>query len=52
MSGEVRRPAIYELKDGDTAAELLELAGGLTPEADARPARIERIAEQARARRR
>ena len=45
-SGEVRRPAIYELKDGDTAAELLRLAGGLTPEADARTARIERVADQ------
>jgi polysaccharide biosynthesis/export protein len=45
-TGEVRRPAIYEIKDGDTAAELLRLAGGLTPEADARTARIERVAEQ------
>ncbi|HEY8264965.1 MAG TPA: SLBB domain-containing protein, partial [Steroidobacteraceae bacterium] len=45
-TGEVRRPAIYELKDGDTAAELLRLAGGLTPEADARTARVERVADQ------
>jgi len=45
-SGEVRRPAIYELKDGDTAAELLRLAGGLTPEADARTARVERVADR------
>jgi protein involved in polysaccharide export with SLBB domain len=44
-TGEVRRPAIYELKEGDTAARLLQLAGGLTPEADARTARIERIAD-------
>jgi polysaccharide export outer membrane protein len=45
-SGEVRRPAIYELKDGDTAAELLKVAGGLTPEADARTARVERVADR------
>lgn len=45
-TGEVRRPAIYELKEGDTAAQLLQLAGGLTPEADARTARIERIADR------
>jgi protein involved in polysaccharide export with SLBB domain len=30
LSGEVRRPAIYELKNEVTAAELLELGGGLT----------------------
>jgi polysaccharide biosynthesis/export protein len=45
-TGEVRRPAIYEMKDGDTAAQLLRLAGGLTPEADARTARIERIEDR------
>ena len=45
-TGEVQRPAIYELKDGDSAAELLRLAGGLTPEADARTARIDRVADR------
>lgn len=44
--GEVRRPAIYELKGESTAAELVTLAGGLTPEADARLATIERIDER------
>src|SRR6185295_11680403 len=34
LSGEVRRPAIYELKNETTAAELVKLGGGLTPEAD------------------
>jgi len=34
VSGEVRRPAIYELKGNATLAGLLDLAGGLTPEAD------------------
>ncbi|MGH8236556.1 MAG: polysaccharide biosynthesis/export family protein, partial [Steroidobacteraceae bacterium] len=34
LGGEVRRPAIYELKDETTASQLLQLAGGFTPEAD------------------
>ncbi|NDE88180.1 MAG: hypothetical protein EB048_11430, partial [Gammaproteobacteria bacterium] len=34
MSGEVRRPAVYELKGNSTLAALLDLAGGLTAEAD------------------
>ena len=33
-AGEVRRPAIYELKDETTASELLRLGGGLMPDAD------------------
>ena len=44
--GEVRRPAIYELVGETTAAELVALAGGLTPEADARLATVERIDER------
>ncbi len=43
IEGEVRRPAIYELGGNSTAADLLYLAGGLTPEADPRIARITRI---------
>jgi polysaccharide export outer membrane protein len=46
LGGEVRRPAIYELKDEVTAAELIELGGGLTPEADASLATLERINDQ------
>jgi polysaccharide export outer membrane protein len=42
-TGEVRRPAIYELKAGETAEDLVRIAGGLTPEADAATARVERI---------
>ncbi len=45
-TGEVRRPAIYELREGDTAANLVRLAGGLTPEADARTVRVERVDNQ------
>lgn len=44
--GEVRRPAIYELSEGDSTATLIRLAGGLTPEADARKVRIERVDNQ------
>ena len=43
LSGEVRRPAIYELKSETTAAELLQLGGGLTPDADPVVATLERI---------
>ena len=35
INGEVRRPAIYELKGESTVAGLVQLAGGLTAEADA-----------------
>jgi protein involved in polysaccharide export with SLBB domain len=41
--GEVRRPAIYELKSENTAAQIVELAGGLDADADGRLAELERI---------
>ena len=44
VSGEVRRPAIYEFKQEKTVGELLDLAGGLLPGAFARLARIDRVA--------
>ena len=43
ISGEVRRPAIYELKGESKASDLLYLAGGLLPDADPRTATVERI---------
>lgn len=43
IDGEVRRPAIYEVKRESTLADLLELAGGLTPEADLSDAMLTRI---------
>jgi len=46
ISGEVRRPAIYEVKDGARAADLLQLSGGLTPNADPRTARLNRVADR------
>jgi polysaccharide biosynthesis/export protein len=41
--GAVRRPAIYELKKEKTAEQLVEIAGGLSPDADATIAQLERI---------
>jgi polysaccharide biosynthesis/export protein len=41
--GAVRRPAIYELKKENTAEQLVEIAGGLSPDADAGLAQLERI---------
>jgi polysaccharide export outer membrane protein len=46
ITGEIRRPAIYELDGESTAADLIQLGGGLTPEADPRLAKLERIDEQ------
>lgn len=44
--GKIRRPAIYELKHDETAADLLHFGGGLAPSADPRLARLERIDER------
>jgi polysaccharide export outer membrane protein len=41
--GAVRRPAIYELKNERTAAQLVEMAGGLSPDADGSVAQLEHI---------
>ena len=41
--GAVRRPAIYELKKEKTAEQIVEIAGGLAPDADAGLAQLERI---------
>jgi polysaccharide biosynthesis/export protein len=43
IGGEVRRPAIYELRAGDTVGDLLSLAGALVPDADPHAARLERV---------
>jgi len=43
IDGEVRRPAIYELRGGESVADLLELAGGLRASADPGGVRLERI---------
>jgi len=41
--GAVRRPAIYELKKEKTAAQIVEVAGGLSPDADGKLAQLEHI---------
>lgn len=45
VDGEVRRPAIYETKGETTVSELVQLAGGLTSEADRSKAMLTRIDE-------
>jgi polysaccharide biosynthesis/export protein len=48
IDGEVRRPAIYELRGETSMPELIELAGGLTPEADGSRVSLTRIDENRR----
>lgn len=43
VEGEVRRPAIYELRSEQTAADLLALAGGLHPTANRTGVKLERV---------
>lgn len=43
IAGEVKRPAIYDLKPGETLQDLIEIAGGLTPEAATGNVTIDRI---------
>ena len=43
VEGMVKRPAIFELKKGETAAQLLKMAGGLKPQAYAKKAIVERF---------
>jgi polysaccharide biosynthesis/export protein len=43
VDGAVRRPAIYELKHESTAEQVVTLAGGLLPDADAKLGQLERI---------
>ena len=45
VDGEVRRPAIYELNGEKTAADILALAGGLTPKSFASSSRIDRVGD-------
>lgn len=43
VDGQVQRPAIYELRNETMPAELVALAGGLTPDADTSKATLTRI---------
>ena len=48
VAGELHRPAIYEIKNESTVADLINLAGGLTPQADPVKAMLSRVDENAR----
>ena len=48
VDGEVKRPAVYELKGRATLGNLIELAGGLTPEADGSRLSLVRYGEDRR----
>jgi protein involved in polysaccharide export with SLBB domain len=41
--GAVRRPAIYELKNEKTVEQIIDVAGGLVPDADGKLVQLERI---------
>ncbi|MEJ2347436.1 MAG: SLBB domain-containing protein, partial [Gammaproteobacteria bacterium] len=43
VSGEVKRPAIYELKNETTVGQVVKLAGGLLPNADPKVTQLERV---------
>ena len=43
IDGEVLRPAIYELRGSESTQDLVRLAGGLSPKAYAKSARLQRI---------
>ncbi|HTW76117.1 MAG TPA: SLBB domain-containing protein, partial [Steroidobacteraceae bacterium] len=46
IDGEVLRPAIYELRGDQTVADLIQMGGGMTPNADRDRAALVRINEQ------
>ena len=48
LTGSVKTPAIYEIKDGESLANALLFAGGFTPVADRERTSIERIEGSAR----
>ncbi len=43
VDGEVRRPAVYEVKNEETVAELIALAGGLNASANRAAVKLERV---------
>ncbi|HET9475001.1 MAG TPA: SLBB domain-containing protein [Steroidobacteraceae bacterium] len=46
IDGEVHRPAIYEIRGNASVADVIQLAGGLTSEADASRAALVRVNER------
>ncbi|WP_351089110.1 SLBB domain-containing protein [Shewanella sp. S1-49-MNA-CIBAN-0167] len=47
VMGEVRRPAIYELKNNETMADVIKMASGLNPGAYPKSSVVERYSDQA-----
>jgi polysaccharide export outer membrane protein len=45
LAGEIRRPAIYELRGETTASELIALGGGFTAQADPSLGTLERVSD-------
>ncbi|NQD37402.1 sugar transporter [Permianibacter sp. IMCC34836] len=43
IDGQIRRPALYEIKPGETVSELVAMAGGMTADAYAQSTVLERI---------
>ncbi|MBE0599072.1 MAG: SLBB domain-containing protein [Desulfuromonadales bacterium] len=43
VAGNVRRPALYELKGGEALAQVLELAGGVVPTAYLQKVQVQRV---------
>jgi len=50
MIGSINRPAIFELKPGETVNDVLRMAGGFSPVADASRLALERMADRGGAR--
>ncbi|WP_245613653.1 SLBB domain-containing protein [Pelobacter seleniigenes] len=48
ISGDVRRPAIYELTTGETLGDLLDMAGGIVSTAYLQKIRLQRVADHNR----
>jgi len=48
VDGEVKRPAIYELRGESSVSSVVEMAGGLTPEADASRASLVQVDDSSR----
>ncbi len=43
VAGEIKRPGIYEIRQGESVADIIRIAGGLTAEAAVQTATIDRI---------
>lgn len=50
LSGPVKRPGMYEFRDGETLRDVIRYAGGLEPDASLRRIQVERIADEGGAR--